>query len=187
MKFLEISAMIFTLICVYLTAKQNIWCWFFGIVAIILFFIIYFNEKIYLQAILQIIFFIANIFGWYKWGKGLHDEYLGLKITQNVNFLTHIIIFTIISIPMGRIMNVYTDSPSPYIDAISSSIAILATHYMGNKYLEGWILWMVVNTLVCGMMLYQGLYIIAILEVVLFLMSIKAYFLWKKDLKTDFA
>ena len=40
MSILEIIAMTFTLICVYLTSKQNIWCWATGIVGVIAFLII---------------------------------------------------------------------------------------------------------------------------------------------------
>ena len=46
MSILEIIAITFTLICVYLTSRQNILCWPTGIVSVIAFFLLYLNEEL---------------------------------------------------------------------------------------------------------------------------------------------
>jgi nicotinamide mononucleotide transporter len=184
---LEIIALISTLICVWLTAKQNILCWPVGIVGVIAFFVLFFTEKLYFQAILQVIFLFQSIYGWFLWEKSLSEGKFEVKTLQINTIIRHITLILVISAPLGYFMGVYTSSTLPLLDGITTGMALLATYYLSKQYVEGWLVWMGVNILLGGMMLYQGLYIIAILEVILLIISLIAYKSWKKNLRTDFA
>lgn len=187
MYILELIATIFTLICVYLTAKHNIWCWIVGIIGIIAFFILFFIEKLYFQSILQIIFLFQSIYGWYKWKKieindKLHVKSIGLDELLNDSFL-----IILLSMLCGSYLSEYTDGVLPYLDTISMGLSILATYYLTNKQIESWLLWMIVNTILFIIAIYQNLFITSILEIILFFISLNAYITWKKNLKMDCA
>lgn len=184
MSILEIIAMTFTLICVYLTAKQNIWCWVTGIVGVIAFFILFLTEKFYFQASLQVIFFFQSIYGWILWKKTLGEGDFVVKKLQNVKFATQYGLIILFGILGGHFMGIYTTSTLPLLDGISTGMALLGTYYLAKQYIEAWIVWMGVNILLGGMMLYQGLYIVTLMECILFIISLNAYKQWKKDLRT---
>lgn len=176
--------MTFTLICVYLTSKQNIWCWATGIVGVIAFFLLFLGEKLYFQTILQVIFFFQSIYGWYKWKKGVDGHELPIKKRNKWRFLNDLALVVLISHLFGYYLAENTDGVLPYLDTLTSGMALLATYYPINKYIEAWLVWMGFNIVLCTLLLYQGLYIVATLEGVLFFISLNAYIQWRKDLKT---
>lgn len=184
MGILELIAMTFTLICVYLTSKQNILCWGAGIIGVIAFFLIYLDEKLYFQTALQVIFFIQSIYGWLLWRKNSKD--FDVKVITNIKLFKHLLIIILISLLVGFIMNHLNYGTLPYLDTLASGLALLGTYYLAKKYLQSWIIWMIVNIMLLSILTYQELYIIAILEVILFIISLNAYITWKKDLKTDY-
>jgi nicotinamide mononucleotide transporter len=184
LNYLEIIAFTFTLICVYLTSKQNIWCWATGIVGVIAFFILFLGEKLYFQTILQVIFFFQSVYGWYKWKKGTSGNELPVKKVRYSKLFEHLVGVVMLSVPIWGFLHIFTDTPEPYLDSLTSLMAILATYYLINKYIEAWLVWMGFNILLCTLLLHQELYIVATLEGVLFFISLNGYIQWRKDIKT---
>ncbi|NQV74687.1 MAG: nicotinamide mononucleotide transporter, partial [Bacteroidetes bacterium] len=66
---LEISGVISGILCVYLAARNNIWSWPLAIISVLIYTFIFFEEKLYADAGLQIYFLFTNIYGWYFWTK----------------------------------------------------------------------------------------------------------------------
>ena len=66
---LEISGVISGILCVYLAARNNIWNWPIAIISVLIYTFIFFEEKLYADAGLQIYFLFTNIYGWYFWAK----------------------------------------------------------------------------------------------------------------------
>ena len=66
----EITATICLLICVYQAVTQNIWTWFWGTIGVILFGYLVYSFQLYSDAALQFLFFLPLQFvGWYWWMK----------------------------------------------------------------------------------------------------------------------
>ena len=185
MTILEIIAMSATLLCVYLTAKQKIYAWPVGIIGVIAFFFLFLDQKFYFQTILQVIFLIQSVYGWISWKKQRENNDFSPKSLQNVKFATHYAIIIVISTLGGAIGGTYIGSNLPLLDSITTGFSILATYYLAKHYIEAWIIWMGVNILLFCMTLYQGLYIVAGMEVILFVISLNAYKSWKRNLRTD--
>lgn len=184
--FLEIIAMLSTLICVYLTSKRNIWSWPVGIIGIICMFIIYFDEKFYFQTFLQIIFVFQSIYGWISWQKQKNRSNFKVEELNVSIFRIQWSVAVLIGVVLADYMGHYTGSTLPIPDGISTTMSILATYYLAKGYVQAWLVWMSVNVLLFGMTLYQGLYIISGLEVVLLLISINAYIVWKRSLRAGY-
>jgi nicotinamide mononucleotide transporter len=183
MSIIEIIAITFTLACVYLTSKQSIWCWPTAIVSVIAFFLIYIQEELYVNSGLQIVFLVQSIYGWYVWHRGKDDHTLPVTLLGLVKVapLTR----GAILIPLLLVL-IFVDVPTlpDYLDAVSTGLALLATWFLIHKKLEAWIIWMVVNCMLFTLMMIQGVYVIAGLEVVLFIISLNAFKSWKKSMTT---
>jgi nicotinamide mononucleotide transporter len=66
----ELVATIFSIICVWLAARHNMWTWLFGAVGVILFGWLFFQFGLYSDSGLQILFFLPmQVVGWYWWKK----------------------------------------------------------------------------------------------------------------------
>src|SRR6478672_13700810 len=55
---------------VYLTVRQNIWCWPVGVVMVSLYIYIFFGAKLYSDAGLNVFFLVMQFYGWYHWTQG---------------------------------------------------------------------------------------------------------------------
>ena len=184
----EILAVVFSLLCVLLTIKENIWQWLFGIIGVIFYFIVFYQAKLYANMWLQIVFIILQIYGWYEWLYGGKDK-SELKISRSpakINFL-----LLLIAISGTAVLAFYfatrTDNPMPIADSAATILSLVAQWMLAKKYLENWLIWIVVNviTIVIGVM--QKLYLTAGLYVLFFVLAILGYMEWLKSykVKTD--
>lgn len=74
MSTIEIIAVIFGLLCVWLTVRQNIWCWPTGLVQVSLYIVIFYQAKLYSDAILHVIYVFLQFYGWYHWLHGKPED-----------------------------------------------------------------------------------------------------------------
>lgn len=88
---LEIIAVIFGIIYVFLAAKNNNWCWIFGIlgsaISIILFAV---YAKLYAEAMLYFFYVLAGIYGWLSWKKQANT-----KVVYQHSWKKHVLVIAI--------------------------------------------------------------------------------------------
>ena len=70
---------------VYLTVRQNIWCWPVGVVMVSLYLYIFFTAKLYSDAALQIFFLVMQFYGWYEWTRGPVEHARSLRPVTRLN------------------------------------------------------------------------------------------------------
>ena len=68
--YFEVIAAIIGLAGVWLTTRQNIWCWPIGLVGVVLSMFVFFSAHLYYDFMLQIFYFFLTLFGWYNWTFG---------------------------------------------------------------------------------------------------------------------
>ena len=74
MTWIEGVAVVFGLACVWLTVRQNIWCWPTGLVQVSLYIVIFYQVKLYSDLILHVIYVVMQVYGWYHWLYGGDDR-----------------------------------------------------------------------------------------------------------------
>lgn len=180
---LEIVASILGLLSVWLTVKQNIWCWPTGLLMVILYLIIFWEVKLYADMALQGIYIVFQIYGWYEWLYGGRDR-TELKVSRlkknQAYFLTFIAILSIIII--GYCLENYTDASLPYWDATTTVLSLVAQWLLTKKILENWLIWIAVDVLSIGIYIYKSLYLTAGLYTVFLILATSGYLVWKKTL-----
>ena len=62
--FVELSAVIFSIIYVILAAKKNIFCWYAAIVSVLLYFYICIDAKLYAESVLQVFYLLMAFYGY---------------------------------------------------------------------------------------------------------------------------
>jgi nicotinamide mononucleotide transporter len=142
----EITATIMTVICVVLTARQHIWCWPTGLVAVVLYSYIFYQAKLYSDFGLQIYYVIVQIYGWYHWLHGGKDH-RELRVTRQSLPVNLVWVAATVSgtLGLGWIMSTYTDASLPYADAFTTVAALVAQWLLARKKLESWYFWIVID------------------------------------------
>src|SRR5688572_28828618 len=70
---LELVAVLFGVVSVFLSVRENIWSWPTALVNVSLYFVLFFESGLYSDMGLQAVYFGLSLYGWYEWlygGKG---------------------------------------------------------------------------------------------------------------------
>lgn len=182
--FIEITAVVFTLICVYLTAKNNIWCWPTGIIGVAAYFLLFWHINLYAEVILQTIYLAQCLYGWYNWSRIKNKPPAPItNISSNWYFLIIIPIALLLYFPL----NEYTNASIPLLDSITTSMSLVANWILAKRIIQNWYLWISVDILYIIMFAYKGIYLTAVLYFVLLILSVKGLKHWKKELSITMA
>ena len=184
MSTLEILTFAFGIACVWLTVKRNIWCWPTGLVMVVLYMIICWQEKLYSDLWLQVIYIFMQIYGWYFWLHGGSDH--GEK---PITLLSRRAIAACLTIAvsgtwlLGWFMHTRTQASVPYFDAFTTVVSLIAQWLMGRKVLESWVAWIVVDVVYIYVFLVKDLYLMLGLYAIFLFLATKGLIEWRKALK----
>ncbi len=190
---IEITGAVIGLIYLYLEYKANVWLWPVGIVMSIFYVVIFFHGKFYADAAVYLYYIGANAYGLFQWTRSRKKPLEETGGTTDLP-ITHVpakrilplaaITFTLWMI-LYLILRTVTDSPIPLGDAFTTAVSIVATWMLAQKYLEQWMLWIVVNIVSTILYFWKGLYPTGILFIVYVIVAVFGYFRWKKEMVKD--
>ncbi len=184
---LELFATIFSLICVWLTVIRNIWCWPTAIIGVTAYFFVFYQNKLYADMTLQVVFLIQSIYGWYFWLHGKKEDEQGVPIrrlkSQEWLLVTAIIGSSILL--FGYLSDTFTDTDVPYLDASVASVSLVANILLARKILDNWLMWIAVDAVYVGLFFYKELYLTTVLYLVFFFMAMTGYLQWQKEWKAQ--
>jgi nicotinamide mononucleotide transporter len=177
----EIMGTITGLVCVALTVRAHVLCWPIGIVSCIAFAKLFFDIKLYADAILQVFFITTSVWGWWGWHKGGNQqtELPISRLTRAESAKTMVITGTSI-LAIGWMFRSYTDAHLPFWDSTISGLSVAAQILLVRKKIENWILWIVVDVLSIGVYFYKQVYLTSALYAVFLVLATQGLFEWKK-------
>lgn len=145
MKPIELFAVVTSLLCVWLTVRNNIWNWFWGFIGVILYGIIFWEYKNYANCGLQILYFLPIQFiGWYVWMRGGPKKHDDLPITRLSNRARAgwLAVTAVLTAVLWGVLRVVTPpDPLPFADGLTTAISIVAQYLQVYKRFENWLLW----------------------------------------------
>lgn len=166
---------------VYLTVRQNIWCWPIGAVMVTLYIYIFFTAKLYSDAGLNVFFLVMQFYGWYQWTRGPVEHSTSLSAVRTLTarqwwWSAVTIVFGTLS--LGTAMHRFTDAALPYPDAFTTLLSIVAQFLMTKKFLENWALWIAADVVYIGVYSIKALYWTSALYVVFLVLCIMGHREW---------
>ena len=66
---LEIFAVIFALLYLFLAMRQHIACWYAAFISTFIYIIIYWDVSLYMESMLNVYYLLMAIYGWINWNK----------------------------------------------------------------------------------------------------------------------
>lgn len=178
---IEAIAVLFGISCVWLTIRQNIWCWPTGLVQVVLYIYIFYDVKLYSDMILHMIYVVLQIYGWYHWlHGGKHHGVLSVSTLSERARISWLLLAFAGTVLWGYMMHTYTDASIPYGDAFTTVTSLVAQWLMARKRLESWLFWIVVDIIAIGIYWYKDLMLTAGLYAVFLVLAIMGLFTWRK-------
>lgn len=186
---LEIFGAATGLLYIYFSIKQNILLWITGLISCSVYIIVFFNTKFYADMALQFYYVGVSIYGWIYWAetKTKSNEPLKVSKTPKIELFILSILSVIIFFVIGIFLDRLTDSPIPFGDSFTTTFGIIATWMLAKKYIEQWIIWIIVDFVAAALYFYKQLYPTTILYVIFAVMAFIGYFQWKKSLINEHA
>lgn len=184
---LEIASLVFTVASIYFAVKRNIWTYPVGIIGTILYGIFYtgVSDPKALSTpmiVLQVVFTIDQVYGWWFWlygDKGKIPPIRRLGSGWSGWFCAVLAIFTVLGYGAK---NFAPWLQMGIIDTQVLGLSLLAQFMLDRKWIENWLVWLVVNPLTVVLSIEQQAYATAILYGLLTLNVLWGWTAWRKEL-----
>ncbi|HEX6084299.1 MAG TPA: nicotinamide riboside transporter PnuC [Thermoanaerobaculia bacterium] len=183
MSVFELVAAVVTVVSIWFATKENIWYYPTGLVALVMYTWVYFQAKLYAESVLQVVCFALMLYGWYEWlHGGARRTELPVTRTPRWAWLAGIVLGVAGSAAVIAFQLSYTDNPNPYVDSSLFVWSLVAQWMTARKWIENWILWILVNTVSVPLYVFRELYPTAVLYVALWVLAFLGYRDWRKSL-----
>jgi nicotinamide mononucleotide transporter len=175
-------AVAFILANVWLAVKENMWTWPTGIVGVILYMIINYEAKLYLNAVLQIVYFILSIIGWHEWLRGgVNKTELHVSKTSARAWVGCMLSGIVLTGILWWLVKLTGNSSYPFWDASTTAFSLVGQWMLNEKMLENWIIWIVVDIVYVPLYLAECLPVTALLYAFFCVLCVRGYFEWRRS------
>src|SRR3982750_1111897 len=159
MSWLEWVAAGLGVINVALVVRRSVWNYPFGLAMVALYFFVFFEARLYSDALLQIFFFVVQLYGWVNWVKARNAAgevpVGGLTPRGRVGWMLGT---ALASLVWGLGMARYTNAAAPIIDAFIAGTSISAQILMARRMIENWAAWILVDIVAVALYFSRDLY-----------------------------
>ncbi|NNC35517.1 MAG: nicotinamide mononucleotide transporter [Croceitalea sp.] len=182
---LELISVVFSLLSVLYSKRENILVYPTGIVATGIATYILLFYGLLGDMLINAYYFIMSIIGWYMWTRKV-DETHFIPITKtsvnekkwSILLFLGTIVFVAIVYQLNNRFNVWT----AYVDTITTAIFFVGMWLMAKKKLENWVYWIIGDIITVPLYWYKGLIFSSLLYFSLTIIAYFGYISWKKNL-----
>jgi len=171
------------LINVGLLVLRSVWNYPFGLAMVALYFFVFLEQRLYSDMLLQIFFFVVQLYGWWKWVRARQEAgEVRVGLMRSSERVTWLLVTALVSVLLGFAMARWTNAASPYVDASIAGMSITAQLLLAWRKLENWLLWILTDIVAIGLYLSKGLHPTAGLYCLLLALSIAGFIDWRRQL-----
>ena len=158
----DIAGTVLGLIYLWLEFKANIWLWLVGIIMPIVHGYTYLGSGLYADFGMEVYYVLAAIYGFIVWKLGTKKEGDKKREKPITHFKAQAIVpvalvFAALWAGIWWILVTFTNSTVPVLDAFTTSLSMVAMWALAQKWVEQWLLWLVVDAVCCGLYIYKGI------------------------------
>lgn len=174
--YLELSASILALVAVGLAAAGTRWAWPFYFASAALYSWLFVEFDLLASALLQGIFMVAAVWGWFTWGRAGVTE--SKTLTPRWRFLLAmgcVAAWLVLTPTLSSI-----GAAATLLDAFVLVASVVAQILMVRGFVEAWPAWVIVNVVGTYHYAHQQLYFTSLLYFVLLLMGVWGWWQWSR-------
>ena len=179
---LQIVGVTLGLLYLWLEYKANIWLWVVGMLMPCVHSILYFKSGLYADFAMQIYYITAGLYGLAVWLAGRKRTEKPLKIghTPLRLVLPLVVIYGALHATMYFVLVRFTDSTVPFWDSMTTAMSMVAMWMLSRKYVEQWLVWLVVDAITVGLYIYKGIPLTAGLYTLYTALAFVGYLRWRR-------
>lgn len=166
-----------------LLVRRSVWNYPFGLAMVTLYFFVFLDQRLYSDMLLQIFFFVVQLYGWWQWlrAKQAAGE-VRVGLLRPGERAICVATTAAVSLALGFVMDTQTNAAAPYVDASIAGMSISAQLLLAWRKLENWLLWIVTDIVAIGLYLSKGLKPTAALYAVFLVLCVIGFIDWRRKL-----
>ncbi len=142
------------------------------------------HARIYGAAGLQAVYVVVSIYGWYEWRHGGADHgRLAVSRTPAGWVLGLGVSGVLASVVFGLVLKGQTNDALPFADAAVTAFSLVAQWMATRKWLENWLLWIVLNVSNVAICISQGLYPMSALYAFFLVLAVLGFREWSRSMR----
>jgi nicotinamide mononucleotide transporter len=184
---LELIAVLLAFAMIVCNIVELHWGWPLAAISSVLYFFLFWSQRLYGEALLQVLFIVLALWGWSVWMRGVEGAPLTVTRIPGGQRFTLAWMGTLLWLATGGVLQNFTDSDVPWWDAFPSAFSLVGQYLLAYKRLENWAVWIAVNIVAAGLFAWKGLWLTTLLYHVFIALSVVGWRIWAKHLKLETA
>jgi len=167
-----------------LMIRRSLWAFPVGLVAVSVQGVLFFQARIYADALLQVFFFGALAWGWWHWvkGRGAAPELPVTRLSPRGRLVV-VALAAAATVGWALALQRWTDAVIPWRDAFIAAFSVAAQVLQARKQVENWALWVAVNAVAIPAYWNADLAYSAFLYVIYLALAVAGWRAWARALR----
>jgi nicotinamide mononucleotide transporter len=180
---LQITGVVLGLLYLWLEYRANTWLWVVGMLMPCVHSLLYYRSGLYADCAMQAYYIAAGLYGLAAWLVGHKRKEKRLEIAHTPLRLVAplVVIYGVLHIVIYYILARFTDSTVPFLDSMTTALSMIAMWLLSRKYLEQWLVWIVVDAITVGLYIYKGIPLTAGLYTLYTALAFAGYLRWRRE------
>ncbi len=180
---LQIIGVALGLLYLYLEYRANIWLWVVGLIMPVVHGMLYYRSGLYADCAMEVYYILAGVYGLSVWlrrgGKDKESKFAISHATTRV-LVTAAGIYAVAHVVIYYLLVNFTDSTVPVWDSFTTACSVVAYWLLSRKYVEQWLVWLVVDVVTVGLYFYKDIPLTAMLYAVYSALAVVGYMRWRR-------
>jgi nicotinamide mononucleotide transporter len=176
----ELAGFLITALGIWLTTKRLLICWPVVLLADFLYLVVFYQARLFSDALLQIFFVAFTLYGWWHWWRGVRQEgeVRVVRLPMSGMFIA-LAAGAAGSFALGALA-VRLHAALPHLDAALTSYSLVASWWQARKHIANWWLWILVDTIYIGEYIYKDLWLTGVLYAALVGLAVLGLRDWRR-------
>jgi nicotinamide mononucleotide transporter len=186
---IEFIAVVFGILSVWFSKRENILVYPVGLVNTIMYIFISIKGHLYGEATVNLYYTIVSIYGWILWAKRDKEQHhlVRISFSDKKEWLNQILFFgfffIVIFSALSYLKEHFNPGVLPFPDAFASATAFTGMWLMAKKKMESWYWWIATNTASIPLYYLKGYAFTSVYYFILLLMAISGWIEWNNKMK----
>ena len=182
---LDILSTVVGIVYIVLEYRASIWLWFASIIMPLIDIVLYLEAGLYADFGMAIYYAVAAVYGFIVWryGRKRGQKTAGeMPVThyRRKLIIPSAAVFAMAWIGIYGILVRFTDSDVPLTDSFVNALSIIGLWALARKYVEQWLIWIVVDVVCSALYAYKGIPFKAMLYGAYAVIAVFGYVRWKR-------
>ncbi len=178
---LEIFTTVLGLFYIYFEYHASIWLWPIGILMPAIDVYLFATSGLYAYAGISVVFTAVAVWGLWQWRHGgARQDGRSISFMPVRVMLISALATAVLTALVHYVLITFTDSQVAVLDSLTTALSLVAVVALALKFVEQWLLWVLVDAISVVLLMHQGLFVRSGLYALYVGIAIMGYCKWKQ-------